>query len=254
MRRAALRNVFVGIETPNEESLREVKKRQNVGIDLVERMDRFVQNGIVVEAGLIVGFDHDTPAIFEQILEFAMRSAVPWYNVAPLWAAHSTPLRSRMVKAGRLIAEVQTATTPINCLPIGMSLQQLVDGVRWLAGELVRPANFEKRMLRMIELLPDDPTPPAKGVDRLVAEAMLACHRALFSSPETAGPTRRILEAVRQKPYARPVGLTALLNWATRLEVLRKWDATPRGPVVAIPVQVAEPHVERSGRPLALVP
>jgi radical SAM superfamily enzyme YgiQ (UPF0313 family) len=254
MHRASLRNVFVGIETPNEDSLREVKKRQNVGVDLVDRIERFVKNGIVVEAGLIVGFDHDTPEIFQQVLDFAQRTAVPWFNVAPLWAAHGTPLRSRMVKAGRLIAEVQTATTPINCMPAGMTLQQLVDGVRWLAAELVRPANFEKRMLRMIELLPDEPPARSKGVDNLVAESMLACHRTLFSSRENAASARRILDAIRQKPYARPVGLPALLNWATRLEVLRKWDAATHSPVVAVPLEVSEPHVERSGKALALVP
>lgn len=255
MQRASLRNVFVGIETPNEASLKDVKKRQNVGIDLIERTNRFVRRGVVVEAGLIVGFEHDTPAIFEQVLDFAMRSAVPWFNVAPLWAAHGTPLRSRMAQAGRLIDEVETATTPVNCLPAGMSLQQLVDGVRWLANELVRPENFEKRMLRMIELLPDAPAPATQGLDRpLVAESMLACHRLLFRSPESAAASRRILKAFRGKPYARAVGLPAFLNWATRLQVLRAWDAVPHAPVTARPIHVAEPHVERSGKSLALVP
>jgi hypothetical protein len=33
--------VFIGIETPNQESLRETKKRQNIGINLIDQVKVF---------------------------------------------------------------------------------------------------------------------------------------------------------------------------------------------------------------------
>ena len=58
---AGLTRVFIGIETPNEESLRETGKRQNVGINLVDQIQVFLDHGISVTGGMIVGFDHDGP-------------------------------------------------------------------------------------------------------------------------------------------------------------------------------------------------
>ena len=51
--------VFIGIETPNVESLQETKKRQNVGVDLIDQIQVFLDHGIAVIAGMIVGFDND---------------------------------------------------------------------------------------------------------------------------------------------------------------------------------------------------
>ena len=63
---AGLTHVFIGIESPNEESLREVKKRQNLKKNLVEEIQRIVDFGISVDCGMIVGFDGDDASIFER--------------------------------------------------------------------------------------------------------------------------------------------------------------------------------------------
>ncbi len=74
---AGLSTVFIGIETPNEESLRETKKRQNLKIDLLDQAQCFLDHGIGVTAGMIVGFDADGPDIFDRQYEFAMSSPIP---------------------------------------------------------------------------------------------------------------------------------------------------------------------------------
>ena len=51
--RAGLTRVFIGIETPNEESLRETGKRQNVGVDLLDQIQAFLDHGVSVTAGMI---------------------------------------------------------------------------------------------------------------------------------------------------------------------------------------------------------
>ena len=70
---ANFQNVFIGIETPNEDSLRETKKHQNVrpkAGTLLERVHRVQQHGIDVWCGMIVGFDHDDPSIFDVMPKF----------------------------------------------------------------------------------------------------------------------------------------------------------------------------------------
>src|SRR5207249_11689112 len=63
---APLSAVFIGLETPNEDSLLETLKHQNLGRDLVQQVGKFLEHGIMVASGLIVGFDSDGPDIFER--------------------------------------------------------------------------------------------------------------------------------------------------------------------------------------------
>jgi Radical SAM superfamily len=69
---AGLTHVFIGIETPNEVSLREAKKRQNLKRNLLDEIQRIVNYGISVDCGMIVGFDNDEVDIFRRQYEFAM--------------------------------------------------------------------------------------------------------------------------------------------------------------------------------------
>jgi hypothetical protein len=69
---ANIGTVFVGIESPNADSLRETRKLQNVraGGTLVDKVRRIQAAGIEVWAGMILGFDHDDDAIFEAHCDF----------------------------------------------------------------------------------------------------------------------------------------------------------------------------------------
>ncbi len=226
--RALVRNVFIGIETPNQDALKETKKRQNVGVDMVERTERFARHGIQVQAGMIVGFDSDTPESFQRLLDFAMKTPIPIFTVSPLYAAHGTPLRERMAKAGRLHADTPMSTITTNITPAQMSLEQLGQGVHWLATELYSPENFTRRVLRMIELFPAK-GPPTLGAGHrpIVAEATLACHRFLAGSEDSALALRRILAALRDKPSARESALFAVFVWAQRRYQLKQWQSKP---------------------------
>ena len=77
---ANFQSVFIGIESPNEDSLRETKKLPNVrpkAGTLLERVHRVQQHGIDVWCGMIVGFDHDDPSIFEAMPNSSPRRASP---------------------------------------------------------------------------------------------------------------------------------------------------------------------------------
>jgi Radical SAM superfamily/Domain of unknown function (DUF4070) len=240
---ASVRNVFIGIETPNQDALKETKKRQNVGVDMVERTERFARHGIQVQAGSIVGFDSDSPGIFQQQLDFAMRTPIPIFTVSPLYAAHGTPLRERMARAGRLHADAPMSTITTNITPANMSLGELGAGVHWLAKELYSPDNFTRRVLRMIELFPAKLAPSSGAGRTVVAEATLACHRLLSGSPDSATAVARILAAVRKKPGAREAALFAVFVWAQRRYQLRHWETAPvhnqAPPLLAPPEQLS---------------
>jgi radical SAM superfamily enzyme YgiQ (UPF0313 family) len=154
--------VFIGIETPNEESLKEARKRQNVGIDIGAQIQRFLEHGIVVMGGMIVGFDADGPDIFEQQYRFAMSIPVPMFMLGALVAPEATPLFERMQRDNRLAipqyalqknsANHTSIALPwvTNVIPKQMTQAELLDGIRWLANRLYDPQAFGERVSNMI--------------------------------------------------------------------------------------------------------
>ncbi len=68
--------VFIGIETPNEASLAECGKGQNIHRDLIRDVKRIQGFGIQVQGGFIVGFDSDDTGIFTSIVEFIQKSGI----------------------------------------------------------------------------------------------------------------------------------------------------------------------------------
>src|SRR5262249_51961800 len=104
MREAGFRRVFIGIETPVEESLQEAQKSQNRGnlLDSVKTIQSF---GIEVMAGFIVGFDNDPEDIFERQIDFIRKSAIPLAMVGLLNALPDTQLWKRLEGEGRLLGE-----------------------------------------------------------------------------------------------------------------------------------------------------
>jgi len=153
---AGLTSVFVGIETPNEESLRETKKNQNLGGSLAERVLRFFAHGIAVTGGMIVGFDHDGPDIFERQLAFAVASSIPTFSLGALVAPAATPLHARLSEAGRLVTggpEVAAVPWMTNVVPAGLSREDLLVGLEWLCSQIYNPVRFGDRVEAFVDAL-----------------------------------------------------------------------------------------------------
>src|SRR6185295_7256955 len=102
MQRAGFRRVFLGIETPVEESLKEAQKTQNRG-NLLGSVKKIQSYGMEVMAGFIVGFDNDPEDIFERQINFIRDSAIPLAMVGLLTALPDTQLWRRLEKEGRLL-------------------------------------------------------------------------------------------------------------------------------------------------------
>jgi radical SAM superfamily enzyme YgiQ (UPF0313 family) len=106
MVQAGFGTVFVGIETPEEASLAECSKKQNLKRDLVEDVKTIQRAGLEVQGGFILGFDHDTPSTFHRLTDFIQKSGIVTAMVGLLQAPHGTLLYERLKKAGRLLEKM----------------------------------------------------------------------------------------------------------------------------------------------------
>jgi hypothetical protein len=154
---AGLARCFIGIETPNEESLLEARKRQNMRIDIAGELRAVAAAGIMPMAGLIVGFDHDGPDIFSRQAEFAETMPAPNLAAAMLVAPRATPLHQRMQAEGRLsdpgpLGGGHFLTT--NIVPKRMTGEDLRSGLIWLLNRLYEPSAWLARLARYVELAP----------------------------------------------------------------------------------------------------
>jgi radical SAM superfamily enzyme YgiQ (UPF0313 family) len=100
--------VFVGIESPSKESLRETRKLQNLRHDLVEQVRSLRARGLDIWGGFILGFDHDGEDSFDRMIEFVQRSGIAYATVGMLTALPNTALHARLAREGRLRPDSET--------------------------------------------------------------------------------------------------------------------------------------------------
>ncbi|TMQ33443.1 MAG: B12-binding domain-containing radical SAM protein [Planctomycetota bacterium] len=147
MVQANIISVFVGIESPNEKSLRETRKFQNVrpAGTLVERVHRIQEAGIEVWCGMILGFDNDDASIFEAQRAFLKEARIPTAMIGMLSAIPKTPLHARLAGEGRLDAadEPEFGT---NVIPLQMSREELRDGYVQVMRDLYEPDAYFERL------------------------------------------------------------------------------------------------------------
>ncbi|HJZ90136.1 MAG TPA: B12-binding domain-containing radical SAM protein [Gemmataceae bacterium] len=148
MYRANFRSVFVGIETPRLESLKETKKFQNLrGDPLGAKLARIQNAGLDINAGFIVGFDSDDRAIFEDQYQFIQENGITLAMVGMLQAIPKTPLYARLEREGRLVPEDPNC----NFVPRQMTRQELRKGYWDLLKRLYTPEAFLDRYFRVFE-------------------------------------------------------------------------------------------------------
>jgi len=133
-RQANITEMFLGVETPRKAGLRETLKMQNVATDLVSAVKTIQSYGMVTVAGMIIGFDSDDAAIFEDQYAFLQEAGIPIVMLGLLQAIPRTPLYERLERTGRLRSPAQGNNTLsfTNIEPVCMRYDELVDGYRTL--------------------------------------------------------------------------------------------------------------------------
>lgn len=100
---AGFNSIFIGIETPNADSLAECGKSQNLKRNLVNSVLKLQQRGFIVSGGFIVGFDSDSPGVFQDQIDFIQKSGIVSAMVGLLNAPNGTKLFKRMKSENRML-------------------------------------------------------------------------------------------------------------------------------------------------------
>jgi radical SAM superfamily enzyme YgiQ (UPF0313 family) len=152
MVKAGFRKVFIGIETPNEDSLTECNKYQNKNRDLIACVKKIQDKGLEVQGGFIVGFDNDPPSIFEKQINFIQKSGIVTAMVGLLNVPRGTRLYDRLKKEKRLLNETTGDNTDfsLNFIP-KMNAEILINGYRRILAAIYSPKNYYSRVITFLK-------------------------------------------------------------------------------------------------------
>lgn len=152
MIQAGFEGVFVGIETPEEASLAECNKFQNQNRDLVESVKKIQKFGLQVRGGFIVGFDNDSPSIFDRQVEFIQKSRVITAMVGMLNAPRGSRLYKRVGKEGRLLEGMSGDNTDLstNIIP-KMGYEKLARGYKSIIKGIYSPKPYYERVKAFLQ-------------------------------------------------------------------------------------------------------
>ncbi len=140
-------STFVGIETPDEKSLQECHKTQNKNRDLLQSVKKIQNAGMQVSGGFIVGFDSDTPSVFQRQIDFIQQSGIVSAMVGLLNAPKNTKLYERLKAENRLTVESSGNNTDasMNFIP-KMNRKELLDGYKTIITGIYSPKPYYQRI------------------------------------------------------------------------------------------------------------
>jgi radical SAM superfamily enzyme YgiQ (UPF0313 family) len=152
MTRAGFVKVFVGIESPDEGSLEECDKKLNKHRDLIHCVNKIQSTGMEVMAGFIVGFDNDSPGIFQRQIDFIQQSGIITAMVGLLIAPNNTRLYKRLSDEGRIIKYSSGDNTgySINFIP-KMDKEVLLTGYQNIVRNIYSSKAYYERVILFLK-------------------------------------------------------------------------------------------------------
>lgn len=144
-------STFIGIETPDEKSLSYCNKTQNRNRDLLASVKKIQQAGIQVAGGFIVGFDSDTPSVFQRQIDFIQQSGIVSAMVGLLNAPKNTRLYRQLEAENRITTEATGNNTDssMNFLP-KMDHNELMQGYRQIIQNIYSIRPYYKRVRQLL--------------------------------------------------------------------------------------------------------
>lgn len=151
MREAGFNAAFIGIETPDEQSLQACNKVQNNNRNLLENVRKIQRSGILVTGGFIVGFDSDTPFVFQNQIDFIQKSGIVSAMVGLLNAPKNTSLYKRLESENRIINDYNGNNTDynINFIP-KMDYHDLIEGYNKIIQSIYSIKPYYKRIRQLL--------------------------------------------------------------------------------------------------------
>ena len=163
--------VFLGIETPDTDSLSLTKKHQNTRNSLVDSVNKISHSGLRVMAGFIIGFDGEKPGAGDRIVDFVETTAIPQAMCSMLQALPNTALWNRLTKEGRLLKPDEEANihqaTLTNFIPT-RSIEELAREYVNCFWQLYEPKRYLGRVYRHFLRMQPKPHKKAFRVPQLI--------------------------------------------------------------------------------------
>ena len=233
---AGFNAVFVGIETPNEESLVECNKLQNQGRDLVASVKKIQNNGLEVQGGFIVGFDSDPLSIFKSQINFIQNSGIVTAMVGLLNAPPGTRLYQRLKKENRLLRGFAGDNTDcsINFIP-KMNYETLINGYKHILSTIYSRKDFYERIRTFLKEY--RPRKERRG------KLQFYHIRAFFSSAWVLGVKERggrryywrlIISTLLKRPRSFPLSISLTVYGYHFQKVMEKYIKTPIGNALGV--------------------
>ena len=215
-------SLLIGIESPNKASLLEMRKRQNLRGDLLGNIQHVQSYGVPIDGSIIVGFDHDTPSIFEDMFEFLQLSRMPLPRPHILKAIPGTELYRRLMAEGRIVDPDAIVNTSVreyldavlnsNIVPLGMSRAELMSGYARLVQRIFAWENFSARLHAFVAGVTRPPTPREERLGPGYAQMF---HQQKRDLPADLVPKYEALlgEVEQARPHLVPMVVRTLLRY-----------------------------------------
>ena len=221
MARNDFRYLFVGLETADDDVLEQTQKGQNKTLPPEEAVRIFNSYGLIVNTGLIIGFDSESPDTAANIIEMVKKTGVFPALVLPLHALPNTQLSRRLQTEGRLFGEgdieitredrTDTATTGLNFVTRRPRLDVLRDLTR-LLDELYEPESFYQRLGLTLAWI--KPSPKYRPSLKELVQMVKAFFIVATSTGMNAGTARRFWPAFFKVLFTKPKALEVVVGQA----------------------------------------
>lgn len=148
---SGVNSTFIGIETPEEQSLQYCNKVQNNNRDMIASVNKIQKAGIQVSGGFIVGFDSDTSTVFQRQIDFIQKSGIVSAMVGLLNAPKNTRLYKQLESENRLTTEATGSNTDLsmNFIP-KMNYDELIEGYRRIIHHIYRSKPYYARLRQLL--------------------------------------------------------------------------------------------------------
>lgn len=157
-REAHLDKFFIGFESVNPGNRRDLGGKSKGKVEDYKRAVRAVHaQGIAVVGLFVMGFDHDTPDVFENTWRFVRETEFDSVSATVLTPFPETPQRAALIQENRLFANVPWRhydTAHVTFQPALMTAEQLRDGYDWLCRQLYSPRSIATRGVRSLRRHP----------------------------------------------------------------------------------------------------
>lgn len=145
------KQLFLGLESVSQSSMEEVRKNFNRVDDYANMIDRIHAHGIAVQAGIVFGFDHDTPSIFKDTVDFLEEVGVQNATFNILTPYPGTPLFQRLEAEGRILTRDwrrYNGRTDVVFQPAQMNVDELLAGFHYANQRFYSLSSIARRMVR----------------------------------------------------------------------------------------------------------